>query len=362
MQQQTRHLLHVMSKRSSQGGSTDFRVDLHEPLKHVTSARLVQVVIPNSSPNIRHGSKVKYTILQDADLAFRLVYDIADGVKLEYEDDREDVPVFYQGATHLIRIVGSGLSAQITKGQQVVINGTGYQGEYFSTGVLAYVPDESVGTNVSVTMFEGDEHQEKGLFAVHVRTHRYSVDIPRGVYSGISFISLLSELLQDDGKAGDIADPWSVKFLSAENKFSIRPKLQPSFFSLFFDRETPGIFMGFTDGVHVGSIEAVSDRSPYMGGTLCVKINIPEFHNTSHTFAVGEPHPFSFCIPASANLGDVIISDPQQLSHTKIDFNPIIRDLPRLTVQVMDEDGEIMDIDGQNIYLCMECISVTGFI
>jgi hypothetical protein len=351
-----------MSKRSSQGGSTDFRVDLHEPLKNVTSARLVQVVIPNSSPNIRQGSKVKYTILQEADLEFKLFYDIVDGVKLEYEDDRGGVPVFYQGATHRIRIVGSGLSAQITKDSKVVISGTGYQGEYFSTGVLAYVPDESVGAAVSVTMFEGDEHVEKGSVFAHVMSHRYSVDLPRGVYSGISFISLLSELLQEDGQAGDIADPWSVKFLSAENKFAIRPTLQPSFFSLFFDKETPGTFMGFTDGVHVGGTEAVSDKSPYMGGTLCVKIHIPEFHNTSHTFAVGEPQPFSFCIPASANLGDVIITDPQQLSHTKIDFNPIIRDLPRLTVQVMDDDGQIMDIDGQDLYLCMECISVTGFV
>jgi hypothetical protein len=356
----SRHLVHLFSKRRTEGTSTDYRIRLYEPLKNVVSARLVQAVVPNSARNVRPGSNlVKYSVMETADLQFKLEYNPLLGqLQLSYLDGRGTAPVFVAGATHIIRVLGAGISVKLRKATgETIIRGTGFDDPgYFATGDFAYTPPHP-GEAFEVDAFTGGDHAYlASSVAYQPVNHLYSVALPVGAYSSISLISKLSSLLKEDARIAGV-EPWSVRYLSAEDRFSIQPTVARAFFSLYFDQETPHHLMGWASpGVYVGTPEVESTDVPRMGGTLCIKLHVEELGNTYHTFSVSEPHPFTFCFPASANLGDVIIATPEQLSHTRVDMNPMVRDIARLSVKIMDDDGEVMDIQGQDSYMCLEVV------
>lgn len=345
-----RHLVHVFSKRRDPGGtSTDYRVTLYEPLKNVVSARLVQAVIPNASRNITAlNNRFKFSVLRPEQMALTARFD---GASVTVTDGAGDPPILLPGAAYSISVsqdnAGVKLNLTDSNGDYLV-----FPDEYYADAV-SYTHSTS-RSGVRLQMFS--QGQPVGAAALASSTHMHEVVIPPGMYSSISIISRLSELLQDSGTVA-VPDPWSVKYLSAEVGFSISPNLD-AFFGAFFDDETPHEVLGFSLGAHHGDV--VSDKLPLMGGTLCYKLHVAELINPTHTFAASEPHPFTFVVPVTANMGDVVVADPHQTSHTRTEINPPVMDLKRLSIKLLDDDGAVMDMQGQDHYLCIELVTLSG--
>jgi hypothetical protein len=343
----------VFSKRRDQGSasSCDYRVTLYEPLKNIVAARLVQAVIPNAARNITlTNNRFKFSILRPEQLQVTVRFQ--PGVGVELEDGTGSAPTLVRGATYTFTVAAenAGVTMNLTDSRGYV----GYAEVYFATSVTTAFGEDDVTLNL---FSGGGELASKAL--PRVSTHMHEVTMTPGMYSTISLISKLSELLQDSGTVL-VPDPWSVKYLSAEMKFMISPNidLTSGFFGAFFDGATPHEVMGFSLGTHAG--QAVSDKMPVMGGTLCYKLHVAELVNPSHTFAATEPHPFTFVVPVTANMGDTVVADPHQTSHTRIVLNPPVKETKRLSTRLLDDDGAVIDMQDQDHYLCIEVVTLSG--